>query len=202
MSARSWLIVALLVAAVSACEDEAVHPPRLDQIGDPCRTASRTCVDDDSVRRCEDGIWAVATCAQVCAELGPAYLADGCEQDCVCILAEPDGCIPNETTCMDDDTLGTCSPTQAWEPSSCADRCAASQLASLGCFDSGVESDDPAGCWCTALGTPCGAAPASCVDDSTLAMCIDGNWVFEDCALLCDGPAECDPWLRPAACSC
>jgi hypothetical protein len=197
---RSWLVVVLVLASAPGCEDP--RPPVLDQIGDPCRAAYRVCLDDDSVRRCEDGMWAVADCEQVCAELGPAYLADGCDGDCVCVLADADGCTPGETACLDDDTLGICSPSQGWEPSLCEQRCAASQLESLGCLDPTVASTDPAACWCTAEGTACAATAPSCVDDSTLARCVDGVWVFEDCTLDCGGPAPCDPWRSPAACAC
>jgi hypothetical protein len=200
VNARGWLVFALVFASLSACEDS--RPSVLDQVGDPCRATHQTCFDDDSIQRCEDGVWAVADCQQVCAEVGPAYVADGCGDDCVCVLADPNGCTPGETACMGADTLGTCSPMQGWESSSCEQRCAASQLGSIGCLDPTVDSTDSAACWCTAEGTACSAAEPTCVDDSTLGRCIDGVWVFQDCSVECGGLTQCDPWGSPAACAC
>lgn len=187
-----WLLLFLWVAA---CAD--VTPTVLDQAGDPCRLhiSHHTCVDDDSALRCEASIWTVTSCESICTELGPAYVAEGCEEQCVCVLADPSGCVPGELTCMDEVSIGLCSPTQTWEVSACDDLCAASQLESLGCLD--------AACWCTAEGTACDVTtPPACVDESTIASCTGGTWVFEDCSTVCGGPALCDAWLMTAACAC
>lgn len=200
-------LFALALAPALGCEDEA--PPALDQVGDPCRHPAQSCVDEGAVLRCEGGVRAIAACDTVCAELGPAYVAAGCERGCVCVLVEPEGCAPGETVCADPETLLLCSAMQSWEPQPCAQLCEATQLESLGCLDQSEDWDPrwndgyPAACWCTSEGTACEAqAQASCVDESTLAACVDGVWEFADCALSCAGPGRCDPWLGPAACAC
>ena len=207
MSASKPKLLAALLVLAAACEG--VTPPRLDQIGDPCRDFGQVCVDDNVVLRCEAGVRVASDCDVVCAERGPAYVADGCELRCVCVLADGQGCTPEETACVADDTVSVCSATQSWEEVSCDELCDAAQLESLGCLD---QSDDwdpdwyqghPAGCWCTTQGTACEAgAEPSCADASTLAACVEGLWVFEDCAASCVDTGQCDPWLSPAACAC
>jgi len=77
MSASKPKLLAALLVLAAACEG--VTPPRLDQIGDPCRDFGQVCVDDNVVLRCEAGVRVASDCDVVCAERGPAYVADGCE---------------------------------------------------------------------------------------------------------------------------
>jgi hypothetical protein len=199
------LVAALFFVALSGCGEEVI-PPALDDIGDPCRSAITHCIDDDSVMRCEADVWTEVSCEVSCAELGPAYVADGCEQGCTCTLVDPSGCVPDETICMDDDNLGVCDESQSWETFPCDVLCATLQLEPLGCMEQLVEGPTEeyvADCWCTAEGAGCDLTSApTCVDESTIAQCVDDIWVFEDCSTLCGGPALCEPWLTPAACDC
>ncbi len=196
--------IVLLALATLACED--VIPPKLYNTGDPCRTNRDFCIDDEITHVCEDNIWTEQSCDSVCAALGPSYLADGCEQRCNCVLADPDACVPGETECVDDQTLGLCSELQTLETTSCAQICAATGREPVGCMampsDNPYE-DEPAACWCTGEGTPCAASEApSCVDETQIARCINEVWVFEDCAAGCEGAGFCDPWRSPPDCAC
>jgi hypothetical protein len=173
--------------------------PQLDAIGDPCRTAYDVCLDESSVRSCVDGVWAERECTAICSELGPAYVADGCDRECVCVLADPDGCVPGQTECIDAESVGLCDEQQIVQALVCTDVCAASGLASLGCL---VDAEEPANCWCTAEGTPCDGAAPTCVDEITIASCEADVWVFEECADVCGGQGRCDSLQSPAACEC
>jgi hypothetical protein len=195
------LLTAFALCAPFACAE--VVPGERYEIGDPCRSPYLFCYDDASVQRCEDHAWAVASCETVCAERGPAWIADGCddEEACVCVLVDAHGCTPGESACADEASVSVCSELQTWETTACAEPCAAMQLESLGCLP--ASETEPAACWCTAESTPCPAdAAPSCVDSSTLARCVDGLWAFEDCAATCPATGQCNPWGATASCEC
>jgi len=193
---RPWTLVLGLLLLGCVAEE---RPPWLYDIGDPCRTAYRFCVDDSSVQRCVDDVWVLARCDQACSELGPAYLARGCAEDCLCELADPDGCTPREASCAGSDTVDVCSDSQTWDRFECGDVCAVVALESLGC----ITDDEAASCWCTAEGTPCEAnSPPVCVDSMSVARCEGGSWVFAACATTCGAPAQCVAWATPPACEC
>ncbi len=173
--------------------------PLLDDLGDPCRSAHDVCIDDDTVRSCESGVWVQRDCASVCAERGPAYEPAGCDRECVCELLDPSGCTPNETTCVDESRVAVCDATQVFQPHACSDVCADAGLAELGCREG---DDGEASCWCTSEGTPCITSVPACVDDTTIATCEAGVWTFHACDAVCGGPAICDPFRQPAACTC
>lgn len=192
--------VALSLLWLASCGHEEAAEALLD-VGDPCRGPQRFCVDEQSVRACVEDEWAIVDCEVVCNERGPAWVADGCAEDCVCILADPSGCSPAETTCADDETVEQCSDTQSWESFDCATLCIAMQLESLGCWP--ADAKQPASCWCTTEGTPCVAdSQPTCVDGETLGSCEGGVWAYEDCVQVCGGPAACVPWTTPASCAC
>jgi hypothetical protein len=202
MAIKQWPYIAVLCSACTSSE-----PRRLDAEGDPCNSPYTACVDDESALSCEDRIWTVRSCDELCSRLGPSYVADGCDGDCVCVPADPTACTPGQTSCIDDATLATCDEDQQTEALTCETVCATQGLASSGCLPAVELSPgiiDPATCWCTHEGTPCDdAALPSCVDASTLARCSDGAWLFEPCASLCGrADAACDPWAQPAACAC
>jgi len=195
---------ALLTAAllIHGCS-EAERAPRLDQPGDPCRGSDHSCVDDHQVTRCEANILVETSCDEVCAALGPAWIADGCDRRCVCVPADPSGCWPGETACVNEQTLEQCDEDQSWAPVDCEERCA--DLSSLGCVEQTDDLTDElsAACWCSGEATPCDpAAPPTCVDETSIATCEDGAWLVQDCAELCGGPSPCVPWQTPAACAC
>lgn len=201
---KTWSPIALLLLVplilTIACE-EASEPDRLGEVGDPCRSARQHCLSDATAQVCEDRVWVERDCESLCAELGPAYYASGCDFECVCSLVDPSGCTPGQSVCIDDETVGVCDELQVLEPRSCTERCAEVGLHEAGCR----EDDDGDGgrCWCTAEGTPCSATAApTCVDQGTLAACEEGVWVFDDCAVLCDGPGVCDPLRELATCAC
>ena len=203
--ARSFTQFLPVLALMCACE--ATVPTELFDPGDPCNARVQVCIDDESALSCEDRVWEPLSCDELCARIGPSFVPDGCELGCVCVPVDPDGCVPGETTCIDDATLGACDDVQVLEAFACADLCEQQELASVGCvpaveFAPGLI--EPAQCWCTNEGTACDAdEPASCVDDTTLASCMDGVWVFEDCADSCGQTgAQCDPWQTPGACGC
>lgn len=190
----------LILLGMLACSEDL--PPDLYDLGDPCRSATPFCFDVDTVRVCEDNVWALSTCEDVCTELGPAWVADGCENQCVCVPADPNGCTPGEALCADESTLRTCSETQEWEDAACQDLCAAEALNSAGCRMGDEPWMKPDACWCTSEGTPCTDEEPSCVDAQTLARCEAGVWVFEDCAASCGGAGVCDPFAELDACAC
>ena len=183
--------------------EEEDPPPRLLDVGDPCHTTIRYCVDDAAVQRCEDDIWTVETCDEVCAGLGSAYVADACvDDDCAGVLTDPGGCVPDETSCADANAVSICDELQVWETVNCDEVCEESGLLSLGCVD---DAGEAASCWCTAEGTPCDPAlPPVCADTATLARCQDGIWSFDDCGAACDDPAQgqCVAWATPSYCAC
>lgn len=187
-----------LLISLLACTDGELA--RLDDLGDPCRSAYDVCLTDDSVRSCEAGVWVERDCASVCAELGPAYAPAGCDQECVCELVDPSGCTPSETTCVDPNTVAVCDQTQELQPTPCADVCADAGLTEVGCLE---DDEGKAACWCTSEGTSCEPSTTpKCVDDATIATCESGTWSFAECAAICGGPAACDPFGQPAACDC
>jgi hypothetical protein len=192
------LLPSSALALLFACT-EAEEPPRLHELGDPCRVAYDACLDDDSVRSCVDGVWVERDCASVCADRGPAYAPAGCELECVCALVDPSGCTPGEATCMDEDTLAVCDELQDLQPTSCLQVCADAGLEPIGCR----EEEDQANCWCTSEGTPCEASSTPrCVDEGSIAVCDGETWVFSECEAVCGHPAACDPFRQPAACDC
>ena len=185
----------------TAC-GEGAPTPLLD-IGDPCRSAAEICVDDELVEVCEDEVWAIVSCDQLCAELGPAWIGGGCDDSCVCTPADPNGCTPGASTCVDDDRVGTCDETQTWEEVSCEELCADQGLNSAGCREGDAMWMKPDECWCTTEGTTCSAgAEPNCVNDQILASCEGEVWVFEDCAQSCGGSGSCDPFAEVDICSC
>lgn len=189
-------LLSLLSLLVACAESEL---PLLDDLGDPCRSPYDVCLDDDSVRTCEAGVWVERDCASVCAELGPAYGPAGCDRECVCELLDPSGCTPDKATCMDEHTVAVCDQAQVLQPSACSDICADAGLNEVGC----LEVEDQASCWCTSEGTSCDPSSLpSCVDDVTLATCDTGIWTFVEYELLCGGPAVCNPFGQPAQCDC
>ncbi len=206
---RNWserlaaAVIGLICVTVGCSEAQEEPPPPLLELGDPCRTTLRYCIDEQTVQLCEDDVWTVKTCDEACAELGPAYVADACvDDDCSCALADPDGCVPGQTSCTADNSVSVCSDAQSWESVACDELCAESGLLSRGCI-AGI--DDVAGCWCTSEGTPCDStAPPVCADSVSLARCEDGLWSFEDCAASCASPSEgqCIAWATPAYCAC
>lgn len=189
--------LASLGTLIMACTENEL--PLIDNLGDPCRSAHDFCLDDDSVRSCEAGVWVERDCASVCAELGPAYAPAGCEFECVCVLVDPSGCTPSEATCVDEGTVAVCDAAQELQPTPCSDICADAGLSEVGC----LEDEGEASCWCTSEGTSCepSSTPA-CVDDATIAVCEAGTWAIVECEVVCGGPATCDPFQQPAACDC
>jgi len=202
---QTYAAALLLGAAALGCDGE--RPPNLFAVGDPCRTYSHSCLADNEALRCEDQAWALTSCDVICAENGPAYVADGCDFRCVCVLADPESCEPGASVCDDDQSVSYCTQTQTWEQRLCEQECATLQLESRGCIEHEPEypgAPPRSACSCTAEGTFCDSAAAlpSCVDESTVGLCIDNTWVFEDCSLACEGAGVCDPWLSPAGCVC
>lgn len=184
---------------------EADPAPRLDQPGDPCRGREHRCVDEHEVTRCESDILVETDCNEVCAELGPAWISDGCDGKCVCVPADPAGCWPGEANCVNEQTLQRCRDSQTWEAIDCEERCAAMGVSSVGCIEQADEltGDSTADCWCSGEGKPCDpTTPALCVDDTSLAVCEDGSWVFQECAEICGTTSQCVPWQTPAFCEC
>jgi hypothetical protein len=192
------ILLCSLIALMAACTGN--EPPILDQLGDPCRSAYDVCLDDDSVRSCEDGVWVERDCASVCAELGTAYGPAGCDRECVCELLDPSGCTPGEATCVDEGTVAVCDEVQQLQPTPCSEICADAGLHEVGCL---TDEAGEASCWCTGEGTSCEASSApACVDDGTIATCEAGTWTFFTCETVCGTPAACDPFRQPAACDC
>jgi hypothetical protein len=194
-------VVSVMLFSSSACS-ETSEPVWLDDIGDPCRSDSYSvCVDSLHVERCEDDVWAVTSCDVVCAEMGMAYVAEGCDETCICTLKDPMGCTPGETVCASSDELSICDGAQLWSNFDCATVCADAGLASVDCV---VGTDDvPASCWCTSEGTACDPADASiCVDEAVLAVCVDEVWVFQSCNDICEEAGMCLPSSAPHECTC
>lgn len=197
MTRPGLLIIWLMLACSCADGDDA--RPLLFDVGDPCRSAIQYCVDDTTVQRCVDDVWTLTACDDVCGELGPAYVSDGCENECSCVLADPLGCVPDDTACTGNDSVNICTETQEWQSLVCTEVCADIGLKSLGC----IADDDEEDCWCTVEGTPCeSSASPACVDAMTLAQCIAGTWVFEDCTQQCQESAQCVAWGDPPFCGC
>jgi hypothetical protein len=197
--------LATLVAALVVGACEGTPAPRLDQPGDPCRGDTQRCLDEGTVLRCAGLTRVELTCDEVCGELGPAWVADGCARECLCVPADPSSCWPGETSCVNAQTLEQCDDAQSLEPIDCMQLCADAGLSSVGCIDdTDAFTGAPfADCFCSAEGTPCSPSAAPiCVDAATLAQCEDGTWSFQACADLCGAPSQCVPWQTPAACEC
>jgi hypothetical protein len=194
----SRMLPCFAVSLMLGCTE---HQARLlDELGDPCRSAYKPCLDDDSARSCESNVWVERDCASVCAEVGPAYGPAGCDRECVCELLDPSGCTPNEATCVDESTVAVCDEVQQLQPTPCSDVCAGAGLDEVGCLE---NEEGEQSCWCTSEGTPCDpSSMPTCVDDATIAVCQMGEWAFVECQMVCGGPAACDPFQQPAACGC
>lgn len=99
-----------LACALAACRSPE-FPPYLDQEGDPCRSSQKFCADDETARVCVDGAWAIRSCDELCADVGPKMLSEGCVttpiEDCVC-TPEPGACVPGSTLCESDTQLSYC----------------------------------------------------------------------------------------------
>lgn len=196
-----WVLLA--AALTQGCGGD--PPPRLGEPGDPCRGNGHRCVDEVTVTLCEDDVLVETDCDRVCAVLGPAWISDGCDGECVCLPADPSGCWPGETDCVNGQTLEQCDDRQVWQAIDCEQLCAAEGLSSVGCSMTAHEitGDPTAACWCSGEGTPCDPTnSAICVDQTSLATCEDGEWVFDDCTEICGAPSQCVPWQTPAACAC
>jgi hypothetical protein len=188
-----------LLTLLLSCGD--AGPVELDEIGDPCRSNYSFCVDPSSVQRCEHGIWTVAPCETVCGELGMAYVSEGCDETCDCVLLDPEGCTPGDSVCANGSEVSVCDGAQLWSNFECLSVCGDSGLASVGCM---AETEGtPASCWCTSEGTACEPGDASiCVDEAALAVCVDGAWVFQACGDICNGSGICVPSGDPHECAC
>ena len=200
---RPMLRLVCTVTLLASCiEEDGEGLDKLLELGDPCRTDYGFCIDETTAQRCVDQIWTSVGCADVCAELGPAYVADACVDDCVCVLADPSGCVPRETTCISESDLGVCNDVQVLETVECNDVCVDAGLESIGCV-APVDIGESASCWCTGEGTPCDPeSPPVCADSRRLARCESATWTVEDCAETCGGPAQCIAWAVPSFCEC
>lgn len=190
----------ILVIGCADLEQQGPPTPH-HELGDPCGSATESCIDDNTVQRCVNNVWSAVDCDEACTSLGPAYIAGVCvEETCDCILADPTACTPGDTTCEGASAVGVCSDSQTWELAECDERCQDSGLTSLGCVES---EDESAACWCSAEGTPCVPnTPAVCAGSSTLAECVGVRWVFDDCGSSCGGEAICVGWETPSYCEC
>ena len=155
----------------------------------------------------EAGYYSVMTdCGQVCANLGPAWTTSSCDEyECVCVPTDPLSCWPGEVNCVSEEVLQQCSDSQLWEAMECVQLCAAKGLISAGCNEQvdPLTGDHRADCWCSGEDTPCApGTPPICVDKVSIASCVDGSWLFQDCTDLCAGPGQCVPWQQPATCEC
>jgi len=198
--------ILLLTALVHGCSG-ADAAPRLDQVGDPCRgDRGYQCIDEHTVLRCEDDVLVMTDCGQVCANLGPAWTTSSCDEyECVCVPTDPLSCWPGEVNCVSEEVLQQCSDSQLWEAMECVQLCAAKGLISAGCNEQvdPLTGDHRADCWCSGEDTPCApGTPPICVDKVSIASCVDGSWLFQDCTDLCAGPGQCVPWQQPATCEC
>jgi hypothetical protein len=193
----AFAVLGTIAATLVACTSE--RPPPLLDIGDPCRGPDAFCIDDLSQQTCIDDEWVALDCDDVCAATGP-YVATGCTSECVCELADPAGCSPGATECLDDGTIGVCTQMQKVAIVDCAQLCAGMGAFSLGCVSAeGAISS----CWCTTEGTACdNDGETACVDATTLARCEMGTWQYADCEQSCASGGTCDPWTVPAGCQC
>ena len=197
------VLAAVAAALVSGCvEFEHRGPPTPNhEIGDPCGAASDSCIDERTVQRCVNGVWTALDCDDVCTSSGPAYPTGVCvEETCECALADPNACIPGDTTCEGPSALSTCSDSQTWEITDCDEICQESGLTAVGCVEG---FDEASACWCSSEGTPCDpTTSAICADSVTLAKCIRHKWVFEDCETSCAKGGICVGWETPSFCKC
>lgn len=146
----------LLLALVACTDDDPGLPLRLDQEGDPCRSAHGICLDEEEVRECIDNAWVDRSCAESCAERGPAMISTGCAEvdleilieGCQCIPA-PGACEPGDTNCESETQVSYCDDSQVWVVYGCDEVCAATLATpiSTGCR---LGEDDVAACWCVA----------------------------------------------------
>lgn len=196
---RAASILGALACYLLACSD-AEEPTLLLNAGDFCHTNHRSCASDTSLRVCEERVWVQIECSQICSQRGPAWIAAGCEGECQCVLADPDGCTPGQASCIDADTVQSCSDEQVQVETDCGERCAELGLESLACRAD--ELTQTAACWCSIAGTACRSEPPRCVDDSQLARCVAGSWQLEDCTQACGGVGVCDPFSTPSSCRC
>ena len=208
MSRWRYVAVVAVLLVGSACADRD-SPPLLLEEGDPCRTITVTCIDDEHERACVDDVWTLRSCEERCSEQGPAMVPVGCDDSsldggCQCEPA-PGFCAPGELSCESAMELGYCDGEQSWSLLACETLCAADALRpiSLGCV---VDPLTGPACLCTAEGSTCTPQEegiSSCMDAERLLQCIQGVWTVSDCDEVCGQAAVCDPSAEAGAvCSC
>lgn len=198
----------LLVALALGCSEPPSTPATPGDYtrreGDGCADAADECIDAVSLWQCEDRVWRVTDCSEVCATRGGVVgclsMIDGAR--CWCADDVP-ACIPGQAHCGSDlDEIRICDP-QALQfyRESCEVLCdvVGPAYRSLGCSE---HSEGHAECTCTLEGTPCSPDNPPHCERFALARCVDGVWVLEPC--VCDtGIASCDPFGETGAeCVC
>jgi len=198
----SIVLVAAVLGLVGACN----RADLLNEPGDPCRSLRTPCLDDSRSLRCIDEAWAEVDCAEVCGDLAPGVVSEGCEED-ACVCSPPEGgCTPGAAVCEDAETLRWCTNSWAWSTDPCAGLCAEipPQSESHGCFPA-TEEFDLDHCFCTIEGTECNDEDVSfCVEQAAISECADGFWRTIDCVEACgQEEAICRPGEADGAgCDC
>jgi hypothetical protein len=201
------LTLMLLLGCTAEQQSEAsLDAPELVE-GAPCQWKDALCIDDVDMLHCHDGTWTQQSCADYCGSLGRDVSSIGCNTEesmarpeVLCSCAPPaQGCQPGQTRCDTTDTLGWCADDWTWRTASCDVLCINRSLLSNGCgpFEGHMA------CLCTNVGMPCEGKPSVCVNDVSLASCVNGAWAELDCSEVCGSPAPCEPGQDGgAACSC
>lgn len=181
---RAWLI---LVAVALSCYDFGDGYERFPRVeGGLCSSLIPSrCVDSERLLDCYAREWTVRDCATVCVEQGLYPVDNGCvrrpEED-FCLCTPFHELCTRMTVCDGPDQLAVCVDGH-WTTHDCADVCAAQEppRMPLRCEDSPKLS----ACACTLEGAPCTEQALRCDDLSSLAVCMDGAWILEDCSSSC-----------------
>jgi hypothetical protein len=182
--------------------------------GDPpdppiCDEGALRCADDWTLEICNDDAWHAQSCHEICNEDDPWGYSNGCNAEaddpCQCeydmIAGVQVECYPEDVYCVDERQVYTC---EDYSPviMDCDDWCVEQygpDYASEGCDGT---AEEPCQCFYNILeGDPIWCAPGDviCLDEETLGVCENEDYVAFDCDERCQetyGPdahsAGCD----------
>jgi len=112
-------------------------------------------------------------------------------------------CVPEDTRCIDDDTVRQCTDDGKLQTIGCPGWCGEA-TPTIGCRDAGAGEQ----CYCTFERQPCSSEGAlDCASGNQMAVCEAGWWEVYDCDVICkdagyEGSSSCGPGDANDVCFC
>ena len=153
----------------------------------PCSDGATRCMDEETVEVCNQGTWGSVPCADFCEASDQE--TNGCginqatgDQTCLCGEEKASICSPDYLKCAES-PINPCG-VEGLESFSCRERCEEEGLAFGECR---YDTEQGELCRCVDQDKElCGGYEPTCIDESTVSVCVDGTEEQATCATLCD----------------